>query len=502
MNKRRAGAIVSYLYSITQVIVNLIYVPLLLGGIGQSEYGLYQTIGSIVAYLSIINNTFSAGAIRFYSKYYVLDDEEGMANTLGILKRIYRIAYLIVFGAAAALMCAISIVYQNSFSPWEIRESCILLAILALNLVLTMNNTMSIACITAHEEFAFLKISQLITLVLQPILVILFINYAPYALTVSLVQLFCNFVCRMVQQVYARRKLGMDDRLRYLDKELEHQIIVFSGGVILGVVADQIFWKTDQLILGYLYGTAAVAVYSVGSQVVSAYQPLGMAVSSVFMPRVSDLWYGKHDYKAISELFVKVSRIALYPMLAVLLGFIVFGKDFIRLWAGDGYELAYWVTVFELVPFTIDVSQNIGLTILQVMNKYSFRAKMYFVAALLNIVLTIVFAQQFGIVGAAVASGIAMLVSSGFILNWYFQARAGLDMIYWWKSVLHEIVPMIALCVAAWFAWQPFMGCGWNGLIGGLCCWAAAFTLVAYFLCANDYEKGLIKGAVRKVVRR
>lgn len=502
MNKRRAGAIVSYLYSITQVIVNLIYVPLLLGGIGQSEYGLYQTIGSIIAYLSIINNTFSAGATRFYSKYYVLNDEEAMANTLGILKRIYRIAYMIVFGAAVVLMGVISIVYQSSFSPWEIQESCILLAILALNLVLTMNNTMSIACITAHEEFAFLKISQLITLVLQPILVILFISYVPYAFTVSLVQLFCNFVCRMAQQVYARRKLGMDDKLRYLDKELEHQIIVFSGGVILGVIADQIFWKTNQLILGYMYGTATVAVYSVGSQVVSAYQPLGMAVSSVFMPRVSDLWYGKHDYEAISELFVKVSRIALFPMLAVLLGFVVFGKDFIRLWAGDGYELAYWVTVFELVPFTIDVSQNIGLTILQVMNKYSFRAKMYFVAALLNIILTIAFAQQFGIVGAAAAAGIAMLMSSGIILNWYFQVCAGLNMISWWKNVLREITPMVALCVAAWFAWQPFVGCGWKGLLGGLCCWAAAFTLVSYFLCANSYEKGLIRAAARKLARR
>ena len=502
MNKRRTGAIVSYLYSITQVIVNLVYVPLLLSGIGQSEYGLYQTIGSIVAYLSIINSTFSAGAVRFYSKYYVLGDEEGMANTLGILKRIYRIAYLLVFGATIVLMGVISVVYQSSFSPWEIQESCILLAILALNLILTMNNTMSIACITAHEEFAFLKLSQLLTLVLQPILVLVFISYAPYALTVSLVQLFCNFLCRMVQQVFARKKLGMDDKIRFLDKELEHQIILFSGGVILGVIADQIFWKTDQLILGYMYGTAAVAVYSVGSQVVSAYQPLGMAVSSVFMPRVSDLWYGKQDYKAISELFVKVSRIALYPMLAVLLGFIVFGMDFIHLWAGNGYELAYWVTVFELVPFTIDVSQNIGLTILQVMNRYSFRAKMYFVAAVLNIVLTVVLAQQLGIVGAAVASGIAMLVSSGIILNWYFQACAGLDMVSWWKSVLREVAPMIALCVVFWFAWRPFMGCGWSRLIGGLFCWAVAFTLVSYFLCANDYEKGLISGAARKILRR
>lgn len=92
MNKRKAGAVVSYVYSITQVMVNLIYVPLLLSGIGRSEYGLYQMIGSIIAYLSIINSTFSAGASRFYSKYYVLGDEDGMANTLGILKRVYRVS--------------------------------------------------------------------------------------------------------------------------------------------------------------------------------------------------------------------------------------------------------------------------------------------------------------------------------------------------------------------------------------------------------------------------
>lgn len=502
MNKRHSGTIVSYIYSLAQILVNLIYVPLLLGGIGQSEYGLYQTIGSIIAYLSIINSTMSAGATRYYTKYYVLGDEEGMANTLGILKRIYRVAYIIVFASAFVLMGVLSLVYQNSFSSWEIKESCILLAILALNLVLTMNNTMSIACITAHEEFAFLKISQLITLVFQPILVVAFINFAPYALTVSLVQLFCNFLCRMVQQFFARRKLGMDDKLRFLDKDLEHQIIVFSGGVILGVIADQIFWRTDQLILGYMYGTAAVAVYSVGSQVVSAYQPLGMAVSSVFMPKVSDLWFSNHDLRALSDLFVKVSRVSLYPMLAVLLGFIVFGQDFIRLWAGDGYELAYWVTVFELLPFTVDVCQNIGLTILQVMNKYSFRAKMYFVAAIINIALTIVLARQFGIVGAAMASGIAMLLSSGLALNWYYQKRIGLDMAGWWKSVLREIAPMIVFCAVAWLAWRPFRGSGWVSFLVGLLCWAVLFTLISYFLCANDYEKGLVRRVVRKLLHR
>ena len=502
MNKRRAGAVASYVYSITQVLVNLIYVPLLLGGIGQSEYGVYQMVGSLIAYLSIINSTFSAGATRFYCMYYALGDENGMANTLGILKRIYRVAYAVVFAAAFALMGILSVVYQGSFSAWEIQESCIMLAVLALNLVLTMNNTISIACITAHEEFAFLKFSQLVTLILQPVLILVFIQLQPFAFTVTLVQLFCNFLLRMVQQLFARNKLGMDDRLRYLDKGLEKQIRVFSGAVILGVIADQIFWKTDQLIIGYMYGTSAVAVYSVGSQIVNAYMPLGLAVSSVFMPRVSELWHKEHDVGAISALFVKVSRVALYPLLAVLLGFVVFGHDFIRLWAGEGYDAAYWVAVLELAPFTVDVAQNIGLTILQVMDRYEFRAKMYLVAAVVNIALTVILASQLGIVGAAMASGIAILLSSVIILNWYFGAHIGLDMASWWKSVLREITPMLVLAVVAFVCWRTFAGRGWNELLLGLVCWAVAFTLVSYFCSANRYEKNLIRSALQKVFRR
>lgn len=497
--KRRAGALVSYAYSIMQVLVNLIYVPLLLSGIGQSEYGLYQLVGSIIAYLSIANSTFSAGATRFYCKFYALGDEEGMANTLGILKRIYRIAYLLIFAIVGVVLVAFSAVYASLFSHWEIVESCLMLGVLAVNLVLTMNNTMSIACITAHEEFAFLKISQLAVLVLQPILILVFINIWPFAVTVTVVQLFCNFVCRMIQQVFARKKLNMDDKLRFLDKDLERQILVFSGGIVLGVVADQILWKTDQLIIGYLYGTASVAVYSVGSQIVNAYSPLGFAVSSVFMPRVYEVWHSGHDLNGLSRLFVKVSRVALYPLLAVLLGFIVFGQDFIRLWAGEGYGDAYWVAIIELVPFTVDVSQNIGLIILQVMDRYGFRARMYLVAAVINIGLTVILANELGVVGAALASAIAMTVSSGFILNWYFQNRIGLDMGTWWKSVLREILPMMVLCGIAAVVWRSFAGGGWISLIAGIACWAVVFFLVSYFLCANDYEKSLVLRMRRKL---
>lgn len=307
MNKRRSGAIVSYIYSMTQVIVNLLYVPVLLSGIGQAEYGLYQMVGSIISYLSIINSTFSAGAVRYYTKYYVLGDEDGMANTLGILRRIYKIAYLIVMAATACIIGVVTIIYQNSLSPWEIQESCMMLGVLALNLMLTMENTVSVACITAHEEFTFLKLSQLGVLLTQPILVVLFIRWVPFAVTVTVVQTICNFALVIIQSLFSKNKLGMDTQIRFLDKNLEKSILAFSGTIVLATIADQIFWRSDQLILAYMYGAGPVAVYSVGSQVVNAYSPLGLAVASVFMPRVSELWHKEHDKQAISDLFIKVS---------------------------------------------------------------------------------------------------------------------------------------------------------------------------------------------------
>ncbi len=490
----------SYIYSAAQIIVNLLYVPILLSGIGQSEYGLYQMIGSIVAYMNVISGTLSAGATRYYCKYYVLGDEDGMANTLGILKRIYRWATLGIAGFAFIAAIVLSFVYAQSFTQQEITESCLMLAILALNLVVTMNNTISIAVITAHEDFVFLKGSMLATVILQPLLVIFFIRLFPYALTVSIVQLFANSLCRSIQHWYAKKHLGMDSKLRWLDKKLEKGILTFSGGIVLGFIADQIFWKTDQLILGYFFGPSLVAVYAVGSQIVNAYMPLGTSISSVFFSRASDLWNNDHSLEEMSALFTKVSRIALYPLLAVLIGFIVFGQEFIFLWAGPGYSDAYWVAVIELTPFTVDVAQNIGLNILQVMNRYGFRAKMYLAAALFNIVLTIILAPQYGCIGAAVSSGIAILLSSGFILNWYYQKRIHLNMGAYWKSVIRESIPLIILGVLGKMIWSATGAANWGILILGICLFAVAFSLTAYFFSANEYEKSMVRGIVKKLI--
>lgn len=53
MNERKLGILLSYLNITLHAVIGFLYVPLLLHYIGKSGYGLYQLMGSLIAYLAL-----------------------------------------------------------------------------------------------------------------------------------------------------------------------------------------------------------------------------------------------------------------------------------------------------------------------------------------------------------------------------------------------------------------------------------------------------------------
>ena len=84
MNERKIGIAVSYLNIGLQAVIGFLYVPLLLYYIGQSEYGLYQLIGSLIAYFSIMDFGLTNAVVRFYARYRALQNEKAMENILAV----------------------------------------------------------------------------------------------------------------------------------------------------------------------------------------------------------------------------------------------------------------------------------------------------------------------------------------------------------------------------------------------------------------------------------
>lgn len=497
--RRRAGAIVSYLYTIASVIVSLVYVPLLLRGIGQDEFGLYQLVGSVMSYIVSINSILASGVSRYYCMYLSEGDSEMAESTLAISKRLYwglsAASMLVVF----ALVFIVRGVYQGSFTAAQLDECAAMLIVLGINTVVTMNNTINIAAITANERFVFLKGSQLITLVVQPVFVIVLVRIMPNALMVTLVILAMNILCAGVQKIYARGFLKVSCTYHGWDRRLVKGLICFSGSIVLVVAADQIFWKADQLIIGYTSGVAMVAVYAIGSQIYTAYRQVGSAVSSVFFPRVSELYHGEHDLGKMSELYARVGRITFLVCGVIFGAFLIVGPDFIVLWAGDAYADAYWVATLVMLSLTVDLAQTLSNTIMQVANKYLFRGVMLLTLAVINIGMTILLIQLIGIAGAALSTTICMLVGCA-LINWYLDARVGLDVRLFWRELGGLMPSFLFLTVLFGFAyWSlPLLHANWTTFIAGGGLYVVLYLLVFWRFALNDYEKGLIRGMLRK----
>lgn len=136
-------------------------------------------------------------------------------------------------------------------------------------------------------------------------------------------------------------------------------------------------------------------------------------------------------------------------MAFILSGFIVFGKYFIRFWAGDGYGDAYTIALLFLVPLTIPLIQNLGITILQARNQMRFRSEVYVIIALISLGFQIPLAKYYGGIGCAMAIAGALTLGQIIVMNIYYHKKQGLDIIGFWKEIIQMSIVPFLLCTAA-----------------------------------------------------
>lgn len=94
------------------------------------------------------------------------------------------------------------------------------------------------------------------------------------------------------------------------------------------------------------------------------------------------------------------------------------------------------MTLLIIIPFTIDLIQNIGLSILQAQNHYDFRAKVYFGIGILNLILAIPLGMKYGGIGCAFSTGFSMFIGNGLVMNWYYSSVTGLQIKEFWKQII------------------------------------------------------------------
>ena len=501
-NQRKVGVVLSYVLLILNAVVGFIYVPILLHYMGKNEYGLYQTMGSLLATFVILDFGLPATVIRYYSRYKSLNDEEGMENILALCSRMFAVLTAILLVAGSIMYFFLDDMYASSLTASELKSAKIIFIILLANILFTLPTQIFNAIITAYERFVFLKLSAIIQVVLQPIAVILLMQKSPYAVTLVAVYTISNFLLVAARVYYCFAKIKIKIKMHYFDKELFKSIISYSFFIFLNVIIDQVFWRSNQIILSIVASTAAVATYSIAYQISYNYMTLSTAISGVFLPRVTEMVTNNEPRKSLSDLFIKAGRVQFLLLSCVLSGFILFGRQFINVWAGNGFEETYLITLLLIVPFTVDLIQNLGLIILQALNKFRFKVYVFLGIAILNVALAVPLAQRYGGTGCAVATGSTFFIGNAFIMNYYYAKYIGLDIKRFWKEIFKIFLPTVGCMFLGMFLNYISLPNQIIDLGIKIIIYASIYLVAVWLFAMNNYEKDLVMGPVNKIKRR
>ena len=505
----KLGAVLSYLQMGANIIIQLVFTPVMLKLLGENEYGLYQTVASTISMLSILNLGFNSGYVRYYAIYKKRNDTEAIQKLNGLFLIIFAIIGAVGLICGLFLSFRLDLVFKEGLTADEYAIARVLMILLSFNLAFTFAMTVFNNIITAHERFIFLKLIAMLKTVCSPLITLPLLLCGFRSIAMVTVTVIVSFIADGLYMVYVLFIMKEKFVFHDFEKGFFKTLFAYTAFIAMNTIIDQINWNIDKLLLGRFKGTAEVAVYSIGFTLYHCYQLFSTSVSGVFSPRIHSIVTSLHtdekkERAALTDLFVKVGRIQYIILGLIATGIIFFGKYFIvHIWTKKPSMLnAYYVALCLILPASIALVQNLGIEIQRAQNRHQFRSIVYLGMAFINLGLSIVLCQRYGAIGSAVGTAFSLIVANGLIMNLYYNKKCNIDIPAFWKSILRLSVGLIIPVVCGILLVKYVTISSFWMFAAMVIGYTIVYAVSMWLLAMNSYEKELVLSAVGKVLRR
>lgn len=500
----KLGIIFSYITMAAGIVVSLTYTPFLLRALGTQQYGLYNMGQAAVSYLGLAEFGFGNAVVRYSAKYRAEGNKEKIASMYGMFLYIYGFLGALILGVGSLICLFSDHIFTVSTGTQGYFELRCIIEIMVLNLALTFFNTPYSSIITAYERFTFIKITNLVYTLLKPVVMIPLLIWGYKAIALSIVTFIFQQCLNFANVFYVRKVLKVDICLKRekMDFGILKEIIGYSFFIFLGAIVGQLNDNADNVILGIISGEAAVAVYSVGYQVNSYIQQIPSVISSVFFPRVTMRVTEGSSMEEMTDLMIRIGRIQYYILFLICSGFCLYGKNFIQLWAGEEYSIAYWIVLVLIIPAIIPNIQVIPVLIIQAMNRHQFKAVLYVVCAVLNVAFSIPMGIKFGPLGCAACTGITTFLTKGIVINWFYAKRIHLGIARFWKNIILLSIRFIPIVMGGYWISKVLPSGSWFDLFLQIIIYVFVFGIYVMCICFDKKEKQMTLAFFYKIAQR
>lgn len=507
MSQLKTGAFLNYTSIILTNVVGIVLTPFILNHLGTSEYGIYLTIGALVGTISLLDFGLSNTIVRFVAKYKAENDKEGQENFLATTMLIYAFLAVLVVTAGLLFYTLYIDSYFTKMTIEEIQMAKSMFLILVFNLAISLPGGAFTGMCYGYESFIFPKTLNIIRYIVRSITIVAVLMLGGNAISLVIIDTIFNILIITSTSYYVFRKLHIKFKLHFLSTKFIKEIFSYSGWIFIFALVGIFQWKAGHWVLGRISTPEVLTVYGIGIVLGTYYGAFSTAISSVFLPRATQMSVGNASGEQLTNMMIKIGRLSFMILMFILTAFLLFGNQFVYLWVGEklgkqgSYE-SWLIAIMIMVAYTLPLVQGFGNSILEAKNKLSFKAILYLSFMFIGTVLGAYLAQTKGAIGMMMGSVIGWIIVQN-VMNFYYHKVIRLNIIRFFKELLSKIIIVVILSTTiGYFMNSIVSGEGWYNFIIKSALYTVLYSILIYYIGANVFEKQLFKDAFKPILRR
>lgn len=411
------------------IVVGFLLQPFVLYTLGRDMFGSWQVVVSLTALYGLLDLGVRSAVGQYMTRYLAKNDLNGVNETVNTSLGITAtIGTLLVFVTISSSFIAPAVI-ESSIDENTMRSLILIMGIgVALNFPLAVFG----GAIFAKQRFDIGNGIAITERIVNALLYVVVLRNDGGLIGIAIVTATTPLVANCVRMVIAFRLVpGMTLSRRLIKADSLRQILHYGVFAAISTAAELIVIHSDALIVGAELGDRAVTYYAMGSYVIAQSMGLINAVAWVLTPYATSC-DSQGDHAALQRLWMTGTRVIMIFGGLIAAGAVFLGRDFLTLWVPDseqgivlGEEYASAVTIMCILSATVLIraAMACGKQILYGLREVKFLARNAVITSLLNVVLSLILIQWFGLIGVAAASVTAFAVAQLWVQPRYLAKR-------------------------------------------------------------------------------
>lgn len=467
-----------------------------------SVNGLYSNILSMLSLAEL-----GFGTAIIYSMYQPLaeGDKDKLLLLIKLYQKVYRIVGTVILVIGLALVPFLNLLVKEA--P-EIRGLTFYYILFLMNTVASYwfgayKNSLLQADQKAYIISNYSSVVNIIKSILQIIVLIIFRSFTFYLLSQLISVILQNIlIAKKVDNIYAFVKKRTDSKLSQNETK---KIFKDVKALMLSKISNTVLNSTDNIIISTFIGFNWVGL-------LSNFVMITDALTAVLCQVTSSITAGLGNYFATEKkedgyaLFKRVEFLNFWLYGFSMVALVILLNPFVTLWLGADYTLSRDVVVWISINFFVSGFINTFYTFRYTLGLFTQAQYGPVVVTLLNIVLSIALSYQWGMAGVLAATTLSRVC----VNLWYdpiLVHKRGFDVpvASYFKNYLLRIIILIALIIGLQGVSDVLMRDGVTvlrfGALAGLVVLIANGVFVCFY-CKTDefrYFYGLIIKMIKKM---